>query len=166
MNIFGVNNKVNNNYIKNMTFTEAKHEFDKKYGGVKEYDCFLSEHLTYGKKTKLIKLSGEKNEQYYKWQFLYSIINSGLYSKDYIGTEIRFPKGNKSSSDLILDAAIFDDDNWYEKYCEYHKKKDLASLEWLREHLLVALEFKKEDGNDIDNVWEKQLKAYLKREQS
>ena len=38
-----------------MTFTEAKHEFDNKYGTVTEYDCFLTEHLTFGRKTNFKK---------------------------------------------------------------------------------------------------------------
>lgn len=34
-------------------------------------------------------------------------------------------------------------------------------MEWLREHLIVSLEFKKEDNKNIADVWDKQLKAYL-----
>jgi type I restriction enzyme M protein len=144
-----------------MTFTEAKHEFDKKYGTATEYDCFLSEHLTFGRKTNFKKKNGQPNEQYYKWQFLYSIVQSGLFAKDYIGTEVQFPKGNKSAAPLKLDAAIFDDSSWFEKYKDYHENGNNESLEWLREHLIVALEFKKEDNKNVADVWDKQLKAYL-----
>lgn len=144
-----------------MTFTEAKHEFDKKYGTATEYDCFLTEHLTFGRKTNFKKKNGQPNEQYYKWQFLYSIVQSGLFAKDYIGTEVQFPKGNKSSAPLKLDGAIFDDITWFEKYKDYHENGNNESLEWLREHLIVALEFKKEDNKNVADVWDKQLKAYL-----
>lgn len=144
-----------------MNFTEAKHEFDKKYGTVTEYDCFLTEHLTFGRKTNFKKKNGQPNEQYYKWQFLYSIIQSGLFTKDYIGTEVHFPKGNKSSAPLKLDGAIFDDITWFEKYKDYHENGNNESLEWLREHLIVSLEFKKEDNKNVADVWDKQLKAYL-----
>lgn len=144
-----------------MTFTEAKHEFDNKYGTVKEYDCFLTEHLTFGRKTNFKKKNGQRNEQYYKWQFLYSIVQSGLYAKDYIGTEVQFPKGNKSSAPIKLDGAIFDDNTWFDKYKDYHVNGNNESLEWLREHLIVALEFKKEDNKNIADIWDKQLKAYL-----
>lgn len=143
------------------TFTEAKYEFDKKYGTATEYDCFLSEHLTFNKKTNFRKKNGELNEQYYKWQFLYSIVQSGLFTKDNIGTEVHFPKGNKSSAPLKLDGAIFDDISWFDKYKDYHENGNGESLEWLREHLIVALEFKKEDNKNISDVWDKQLKAYL-----
>jgi len=144
-----------------MTFTEAKHEFDNKYGTATEYDCFLTEHLTFGRKTNFKKKNGQPNEQYYKWQFLYSIVQSGLFAKDYIGTEVQFPKGNKSSAPLKLDGAIFDDITWFDKYKDYHENGNNESLEWLREHLIVALEFKKEYNKNVADVWDKQLKAYL-----
>ncbi|MDP9960411.1 HsdM family class I SAM-dependent methyltransferase [Chryseobacterium lathyri] len=144
-----------------MTFTEAKQDFDNKYENIDEFECFIQAHLSFGKKINLKKKNGTKNEQYYKWQFLYSIIQSGLYIKDYIGTEIHFPKGNKSSAPLKLDGAIFDDTTWFDKYKDYHENGNNESLEWLREHLIVALEFKKEDNKNIGDVWDKQLKAYL-----
>ncbi len=144
-----------------MTFTEAKQEFDNKYENTVEFDCFIQEHLTFGKKTNFNKKNRTKNEQYYKWQFLYSIIQSGLFTKDFIGTEVQFPKGNKSSAPLKLDGAIFDDIAWFDKYKDYHENGNNESLEWLREHLIVVLEFKKEDNKNIADVWDKQLKAYL-----
>jgi len=144
-----------------MTFTEAKHAFEKKYRTATEYDSFLTEHLTFGRKTNFKKKNGQPNEQYYKWQFLYSIVQSGFFAKDYIGTEVQFPKGNKSSAPLKLDGAIFDDITWFDKYKDYHENGNNESLEWLREHLIVALEFKKEDNKNVADVWDKQLKAYL-----
>lgn len=144
-----------------MSFLEEKNKFDDKYGMATEYDCFLPVHLVFGAKTNLKNKYGKKNEQYYKWQFLSSIVQSGLFARDYIGTEVQFPKGNKSSAHLKLDAAIFDDTTWFEKYKDYHEKGNNESLEWLREHLMVAIEFKKEDNKNIIDVWEKQLKAYL-----
>jgi len=142
-------------------FSEAKQGFDNLYGTATEYECFLAEHLTFGRKTNFKKKNGQANEQYYKWQFLYSIVQSGLFAKDYIGTEVQFPKGNKSSAPLKLDGAIFDDIAWFEKYKDYHENGNNESLEWLREHLIVALEFKKEDNKNVADVWNKQLKAYL-----
>ena len=65
-----------------MNFTEAKHEFDNQYGTATEY---------------------------YKGQFFYSTVQSGLFAKDYIGREVQFPKGHKSSAPLKLDGAIFGD---------------------------------------------------------
>lgn len=149
-----------------MTFTEAKIEYDSKFGNSSEIECFLPEHLTYNKVCSLRKRDGSKNEQYYKWQFLYGIIYSGLYPKDVIGTEIHFPKGNKSSASIKLDGAIFDNAIWFEKYKNYHQNNDAESLDWLRKHLIVALEFKKEDNKNISEVWNKQLKAYMKESEA
>jgi type I restriction enzyme M protein len=70
------------------TFSQAKLDFDKKYSTTIEFDIFLPEHLIVTKKTTLKKKDGSNNEQYYKWQFFYSLVYSGMYSKDYIGTEV------------------------------------------------------------------------------
>lgn len=144
------------------TFSMAKQDFDRIYGITAEFNCFLPEHMTFNKTVSLKKKNGTHNEQYYKWQFLYAIINSGLFAKDYIGTEINFPKGNKNSAQIKLDAAIFDDTKWFYYYTQYHNDSDMEALEWLRKHLIASIEFKKEDAKDIAVVWDKQLKAYLK----
>lgn len=144
-----------------MTFNDTKLEFDKKFSTKEHLKCFLPVHLSHSKKTGLRKKSGEYNEEYYKWQFLYSIVNSGMFDKDCIGTEVQFPKGNKSSAPIKIDAAIFDDTSWFEKYEDYHINGNSEALEWLRDHLIFTCEFKKEDNKNIEEVWDKQLKAYL-----
>lgn len=151
---------------KSKSFTEAKAEFDKHYSSIVEYPCFLPEHTTTGKMVTFRKKDGSKNEQYYKWQFLYSIVYSGLFPKDLIGTEIHFPKGNKSSAAIKLDGAIFTDAIWFDKYKDYHQNNNAESLEWLRKNLIVALEFKKENSKNISEVWDKQLKAYMKESEA
>src|SRR5690606_2091491 len=100
---------------------EAKQEFDKKYANCEDFDCFIQQHLTFNKKTSFKKKNKSFNEEYYKWQFLYALTHSGLFQKDFIGTEIQFPKGNKSSAPLKLDGAIFDDITWFDKYKDYHE---------------------------------------------
>ena len=87
-----------------------------------------------------------------------------MYPKENIGTEVHFPKGNKSSAPLKIDVAIFDNDSWFSHYNEYwnSKGKNLNELEWLQNHLIVAIEIKQEDGKGIQEVWDKQLKAYMK----
>lgn len=143
-------------------FAIAKQEFDRQYGTAQEFECFLPEHLTYHKTASLRRANGDLNEQYYKWQFLYAIVASGLYAPDYIGTEIRFPKGNKNAADIKMDAAIFDDINWFDFYQRYHTQDDIQALDWLRRHLVAVIEIKDEKSRDVAAVWDKQLKAYLK----
>ena len=156
------NETANSQHLGN-TFSFQKQEFDSRYLHLnKEYNGFLSEHLNTTPKTNFRKSNGSLNEQYYKWQFLSALINSGLVAKDYIGTEILFPKGNKSSAPIKIDAVIFDDKDWFNYYKNYHNTNDMDSLEWLRDHMIVAIEFKKEDSKNIAEVWDKQLKAYMK----
>lgn len=148
-----------------MKFYEYKEQFDIDNAKIKEIPCFLPVHLTIGKKeTTLKKKDGSWNEQYYKWQFLYSFVNSGLCSKDYIGVEVSFPKGNKSSAMIKMDGAIFDDKRWFEHYKALHTKKDDTKwddLNWLKEHLICAMEFKKEGSKDVKGVFNSQLKTYM-----
>lgn len=144
------------------SFSQIKLEFDKKYKTANEFNNFLSEHLTLNKKTFLKKKDGSHNEQFYKWQFFYSLVRSGMYSKDFIGTEVFFPKGNKNSAPIKFDGAIFDDKNWFEYYTDYHKNKKQSSLDWLRQHLIAVVEIKKENSKDNESVWNQQLKPALK----
>lgn len=146
-------------------FEELKIIFDNDNKSISDIECFLPVHLTMDKtETSLKKKDGTWNEQYYKWQFLYCFVESGLCSKDYIGVEVEFPKGNKNSAGIKLDAAIFDDKNWFSRYQALHIKKDDTKwddLNWLREHLICGIEFKKEGSKDVKGVFNSQLKAYM-----
>ncbi len=148
-----------------ITFENEKILFDDKYRTAKEIDCFLPVHLTIGgKENDLYKKDGSHNEQYYKWQFLYCFVSAGLCSKDFIGVEVSFPKGNKNSASIKLDAAIFDNKDWFEHYSALHTKKNDSKwdeLNWLKEHLICGIEFKKEGCKDIKGVFNSQLKAYM-----
>ena len=92
----------------------------------------------------------------------YTLLQIGLFAKDYIGTEIHLPKGNKDSANIKIDAVIFDSKEWFLHYENYHKFKDLSALAWLREHIICVIEFKKENAKNIEEVYDKQLKAYMK----
>jgi type I restriction enzyme M protein len=96
-----------------------------------------------------------------KWQFIYGLIHSGLYAKDYIGAEIRFPKGNKASAPLRLDGAIFDDPAWLQHYNDYWKQRRPHDLEWLNAHLLAVIECKRDD-KEIEKVFTGQVKPAMK----
>lgn len=146
-------------------FDELKKVYDVAHKNDKSVKCFLPVHLTKGKEeTSLWKKNGDHNEQYYKWQFLNCFVGAGLCAKDYIGTEVQFPKGNKSSAMIKLDGAIFDDKKWFSHYEALHTKKDDSKwdeLNWLKEHLICALEFKKEGSKDVKGVFTSQLKTYM-----
>ncbi len=142
------------------SFSDLKLEFDTKNHKT-NFPCFLPVHTSVDKNVTIIK-NGFRNEEYYKWQFLYGIVYSGMYAKDYIGTEINFPKGNKNSAPIKIDAAIFDDKDWFEYYKAYCETSDSHSIDWLRQHLIATIEFKNENAKNIESVWSKQLKSYLK----
>ena len=108
----------------------------------------------------------KKNEEYYKWQFFYALIYSGLYKKDYLGSEVYFPKGNKSSAPIQLDGAIFDDVNWFDWYKKYYTDKDQGSLDLLRKHLIGVIEFKKENSKSIELIYNQQLKPAIKESEN
>lgn len=143
----------------NITFTEAKQKYNKIY---KNKD-FLEKSIVKSAGNDLTNISikdidNKPSEEYYKWEFIYSLVNSGLYSKEYIGVELSFPKGSAGSSSLRLDGVIFDDKSWVEKY----KNKDkVENLEWLREHILAVIEFKKSSKQDVKKVYSSQLKPAM-----
>ena len=104
------------------SFEKLKLDFDSRNSAIVQYDCILPVHLTKGKKeTNLRKKDGSFNEQFFKWEFLESFVYSGLCSKDYIGVEVQFPKGNKGASMIKMDAAVFDDKDWF-TYWGYAKQ--------------------------------------------
>ncbi len=148
------------------TFLQAKQDFDRKYSSAKEFTAFIPVNQKLSENYAIKNKKGETNEEYYKWQFFYALVHSGLYQKDYLGCEVYFPKGNKNSAPIKLDGAIFDDPNWFDWYKKYHQNKDQESLDWLRSHLLGVIEFKKEDSKDIETVYNQQLKPAIKESEN
>lgn len=144
------------------TFTEAKTIFNTSLGKARELVTSLVP--VDGKTVTHINIrnsNGKELEEFYKWQFIYSLIQSGLYAKDYIGVEVRFPKGNKSSAPLRLDAAIFDDQEWLQHYNTYWQQRHPQDLEWLNAHLIAVIEFKRDD-KEIEKVFAGQIKPAMK----
>ncbi|QPI67374.1 SAM-dependent DNA methyltransferase [Exiguobacterium sp. PBE] len=111
-------------------------------------------------------VDGEPNEEFYKWEFIYSLIDSDLYKRDLIGTEIYFPKGNKNSNPIKIDAVIFDDNDWLTLYRDYRENKNQDALNQLRKKAVVMIEFKREDHKSIDQVFNSQIKASIKESDS
>lgn len=143
-------------------FAIAKQQFDSTFGTVSILNNSL---VPVDGKTKsnipIRGANGKPLEEYYKWQFIYALLHSGLYAKDYIGVELRFPKGNKSSAPLRLDGAIFDDPEWLTRYNDYWQHRRSEDLEWLNAHLLAVLEFKRDD-KEMEKVFSGQIKPAMK----
>ena len=86
---------------------------------------------------------GEKNEEFYKWEFIYSMIHSGrIPSRDYIGAEIYFPKGNKNSAPIKIDSVVFSDVSWLDYYRRYRDNSaDVEALQMVRKLAVEVIEY-------------------------
>lgn len=147
---------------KGRTFSVEKENFDKEYLNKNYYVANVPVHLTLNKKCIIRSKNNGVNEEYYKWQFISSLINSGLYCKDFIGVEICLPKGNKNSSPIKFDAAIFKSKNWFSHYKKFHETNDQNELEWIRKDIISVIEFKNENAKNIEVVFNQQLKPAIK----
>ena len=77
-----------------MSFSESKSKFDQKFSTKSILErSFCTVNGEFQDSIKIVDTKGLPNEEYYKWQFIYSLIDANLVSRDYIGTEIYFPKG-------------------------------------------------------------------------
>jgi hypothetical protein len=77
----------------------------------------------------------------------------------FAGVEIQFPKGN--SAVIKLDGAILDSGDWLDHYNAYWKDRHSTDLEWLNDHLLAVIEFKKND-KEIEKVFTSQVKPAMR----
>jgi type I restriction enzyme M protein len=144
-------------------FSLAKIEFDKKFESESHLPISLVPIDGKNKKNIPIKSkSGSILEEYYKWQFVWAITKSGLYDKEYIGVEVFFPKGNKQSTHLKIDACIFDDKDWISHYNLWRNNTDYDEVDWLRKHLIGVVEFKRDVDEDTKEIFSTQLKPALK----
>ena len=117
-----------------ISFAAAKNQFDAKHATATHADCIVPVRGKTQAPISIRSAAGQPNEEFYRWQFINSILQSGLYSKVYIVVEIHFPKGKKGPVQLKLDAAIiFDDPAWIDRYNAYWENRKPADLEWLNE---------------------------------
>lgn len=150
--------------VNSITFAEAKARFDEDHAASTQANCIVPVRGKPHAPISVRNAHGEPNEEYCKWQFVNALVQSGLYPKDYIGVEVHFPKGNKGSAPLKMDAAIFDDPLWVDHYNEYWTTRRSADLEWLNEHLIAVCEFKKGD-KEIEKVFTGQVKSAMREKE-
>jgi type I restriction enzyme M protein len=148
--------------ITKTTFAVAKNDFDKAHRNAKTAKCIVPVNGKVRDTVSILDTLGKPSEEYYKWQFINAIINSGLYARDFVGVEIQFPKGN--SAVIKLDCAIFDSGDWLEHYNAHWKDRRSTDLEWLNDHLLAVIEFKKND-KEIEKVFTSQVKPAMREKE-
>ncbi len=112
----------------------------------------------------LVASDGGPNEEFYRWQLIDALIDSGLYARELIGAEVHFPKGSKGAADLELDAAVFDSAEWLDRYLRYWESKSLDDLQWLGEHLVAVVEVKRNE-NDISTAFTRQLRPAMREKE-
>jgi len=148
-----------------MDFAESLIKFDNDYVKKSTLDkSYVPVHGKFKTDLKLKNKSGEFLEEYYKWQFIYALTQSGLHYKDYIGVEVFFPKGSSGSKPIKFDCAIFSDKNWVTHYNNFWENKDEQSLDLLRESLIVVGEFKRNNVS-VEKVFREQLKPAMKEKE-
>lgn len=151
-----------------MKFSEAKYKFDNNYKTKNKLEKSLV--TVNGKFINNISIRDSKNnpnEEYFKWQFIYALIYSDLFPRDYIGTEIYFPKGNISSAPIKIDAVIFDSIEWLDYYNKYRNSRDQESLHILRQKAICVIEFKRDNSDKkIEQIFNSQIKASIKEPDS
>jgi len=84
------------------------------------------------------------------------MVNSGMYEKEYICVEFRYPKGN-TKTPIKPDIAVFKDKNWY---VEFEKAKSTKDFSWFRKNTLAIFETKK-DNKSIESAVENQLRSAM-----
>ena len=149
-----------------MNFSEARLQFDAKYSNLNLLTKSLvtvDGNITYDIPIK--DTANKPNEEYYKWQFIYSLIASDLFPTDHIGTEVYFPKGNKKSAPIKIDAVIFSDVQWLDLYKKYREQGDQDALDKIRKLAIGVVEFKRGDKK-IEQVFNSQIKASIKEPDS
>jgi len=55
------------------TFLQAKQDFDKQYYSKKEFTAFIPVNQKLSENYVIKNKQGKTNEEYYKWQFFYSM---------------------------------------------------------------------------------------------
>ncbi len=144
------------------SFEAAKAEFNRTHEGAATTRCIVPVNGEQRPKATIRDARGRRNEEYYKWQFIYALTYSGLCPNDHVGVEVQFPKGN--SAVLRLDAAIFDGPEWLDRYKDFWRHRRSRDLEWLNEHLLAVVEFKKND-KDPERVFTAQVKPAMREKE-
>jgi type I restriction enzyme M protein len=146
-------------------FADAKRQFDNGLGTGSVLPAALVPVNGKPKTNVSIRnAKGEPLEEYFKWQFIYSLLYSGLYAKDYIGAEVFFPKGSKGANPLKIDAAIFDSAEWLQHYRSYWQSEKPQDLQWLNDHLLGVIEFKR-DEKELEQVFTRQVKPAMREKE-
>ena len=143
-----------------MLLNDSMKKFDELFKNLKEInkEWYKKEVdvVSYCKKSSTRNTKGEYSEEYIRARFVWSLVNSGMYQKEYICVEFSIPKGNGGKS-INPDILVFKDKNWLDMYENAKKNKDFSEI---RKNILVVFETKKNDKT-VDAAIENQLRATM-----
>ncbi|MCT8249147.1 N-6 DNA methylase [Proteus vulgaris] len=140
-------------------------EFDEKFKDLEEINQEFYKDIVgvvaYNSKAKAKDVKGAYSEEYIRARFVYALVNSGLYPKEYICVEFGFPKGNTATK-LKPDIVVFKNKGWKEDFEKATIEKDFSQI---RQNLLVIFETKK-NNKSLEVSVENQLRSAMNENES
>ena len=140
-------------------------EFDNKFSTLEEIDRNFYEKeigvVAFNSKAPAKDKQNSFSEEYIRARFVYSLVYSGMYSKEYICIEFGFPKGNGGKS-LNPDIVVFKNKDWLKDYEKAKASKNFATI---RKNVLAIFETKK-NNKSVDNALENQLRPAMAENES
>lgn len=135
-------------------------KFDEKYKDLEIIDRNFYENeigvKSFSSKANAKDSKNNFSEEYIRARFVWSLINSNKYNKEYLCVEFSIPKGNGGKS-IKPDIVIFKNKDWIETFEEANKTKNFSQV---RKNMLVIFETKKKD-NSIESAIENQLRSAM-----
>lgn len=135
--------------------------FDNKYSNLETINrSFYEEEIGVKvgsfKKAQARDKNNNFSEEYIRARFVWSLVNSGKYQKEYICVEFGFPKGNGGKS-LNPDIVVFKNKDWIKDHEEAKAKKNFATI---RQNVLAIFETKK-NNKTVESGVENQLRSAM-----
>ena len=112
--------------------------------------------VAFNSKASVKDSKGKFSEEYIRARFVWSLVNSGMYNKEYICVEFGFPKGNTKTR-LKPDIVVFKNKDWLKDYQDAEKSKIFSKI---RKNLLVIFETKK-NNKTVGDAVENQLRSAM-----
>ncbi len=135
-------------------------EFDSKFKDLEKIDRKWYESelgvVAFCSVAKTKDRNGEFSEEYIRARFVWGLINSGMYQKEYICIEFSIPKGNRAKS-LNPDVVVFKNKDWLDDYERAKSSKDFSKI---RKNVLVIFESKKNNVT-VESAIENQLRSAM-----
>ena len=141
-------------------------EFDNEFSALKEIDRNFYEKeigvLAFNSKAQAKDKQNNFSEEYIRARFVYALVRSGMYNKEYICIEFAYPKGSSNKAPIKPDIVVFKNKNWLE---DYEQAKSDNSFATIRKNILVIFESKK-NNKSVQGAIETQLRSAMAENES